>query len=87
MYIIKTVGERGIESCGFATHSKDKMEEYCVEVMANLSASVKRIDVYICNERDWETTFMPRHGLNVFVPGMALFKEITVGMNPRTRIR
>ena len=85
MYLIKTVDNRGIESCGYLTPDKVDMENYCVKLMTTLLGSIRKIRVYTCPEQKHYTVFVPHHGLAVWVPGMELTKEISVGHCPRNK--
>lgn len=83
MYLVKIIGSHGIESCGFATTSKDDMEEYCSMVMCNLSMDLCKIMVYTCSDQEWHTNYVPPYGLSVMAKDMKVLKEINVGAKPK----
>ena len=85
MYLIKTTGSHGIESCGFATNSHEEMENYCSQVMASMGSTVNRISVYESSEQCVNVSYNPRFGLSAHGKNMLLVKEIKVGEKPKVK--
>ena len=85
MFIVKLLGPRDIESCGFIAHSLSEMEAYVAGVSDNMRQYVYKVNVYSVKDQELEVKYLPRHGFDVYVPKMERVKEVCLAMDPHYR--
>lgn len=83
MFIVKLLGQRDIESCGYIAHSYKEVESYCSGVEYNMSQYIYKISVYECPDQEVEARYLFRHGFDLMPKDLKLIKELCVGMNPK----